>query len=127
VILIDSSGWIEYFRGTPLGERYREYVRADDTLVPTVVLLEVYKIMLRDDSQQVAELAAAQLRKKTVTDLDEGLALHAAEVGLERRLAMADAVIYAAALEHEATLVTSDRHLADLPGVVYLPKTPATE
>jgi len=35
---------------------------------------------------------------------------------------MADAVIYATAIEHNADVLTCDAHFADLPGVVYFPK-----
>jgi predicted nucleic acid-binding protein len=36
------------------------------------------------------------------------------------KLAMADAIIYATAVHREAKLVTSDKHFADLAGVVLL-------
>ena len=121
--LIDSSGWIEYFRGTDLGKMYREHVRAGDLLVPTVVMLEVYKILRRDDSQEAADMATAQLQKATVVDLDATLALYAAELSLQHQLAMADAIIYATALQNEAELVTSDRHLGVLTDVTYLEKS----
>ena len=121
--LIDSSGWIEYFRGTALGAAYREHVRSGDLLVPTVVTLEVYKILRRDESQEAADIATAQLRKATVAELDETLALYAAELCLQHRLAMADAIIYATAMQFGAELVTSDQHLGILPEVTYLAKT----
>jgi predicted nucleic acid-binding protein len=35
---------------------------------------------------------------------------------------MADALVYATALMHEATLITSDADFASLPGVTFLPK-----
>jgi predicted nucleic acid-binding protein len=35
---------------------------------------------------------------------------------------VADAIVYSAAQAHDATLVTSDEHFANLPGVKYLPK-----
>jgi predicted nucleic acid-binding protein len=39
------------------------------------------------------------------------------------KLAMADAIIYATAIEHDADLLTCDAHFANLPSVVYFPKT----
>jgi predicted nucleic acid-binding protein len=58
-----------------------------------------------------------------VTPLDTTLALKAAEVASAHALAMADAIIYATALESGADLLTCDAHFADLPGVVYLAKS----
>ncbi len=46
----------------------------------------------------------------------------AAEVSLEHRLAMADAVVHATAQMLEATLVTSDEDFDELPGVTYMPQ-----
>ena len=47
--------------------------------------------------------------------IDERLALLAARISLDRRLAMADAMIYATALVAGAHLVTSDAHFEGLP------------
>lgn len=54
--------------------------------------------------------------------LDTPLALLAADIAGEFRLAMADAIIYATARQHGAQTVTSDAHFAKLPDVVFLPK-----
>jgi predicted nucleic acid-binding protein len=43
-------------------------------------------------------------------DLDSDLALEAAWVGHEERLAFADSIIYAVAKRHEATVWTQDAH-----------------
>lgn len=40
--------------------------------------------------------------------LTESIALTAADLSLDRRLAMADAIVYATAVLHPADLVTSD-------------------
>lgn len=120
--VVDSSGWIEYLTGTELGATFREYVTRPDLLVPTIVMYEVYKLMRRQRGAEPAELAVAELKQAQVVELDEALALLAAEVSLDHRLAMAAAVVYATAAYHQAELVTSDKHMAGLPGVVFLPK-----
>ncbi|MGH8596021.1 MAG: PIN domain-containing protein [Gammaproteobacteria bacterium] len=48
------------------------------------------------------------------------MALLAADVSLRHGLAMADAIVYATAKDHEVDLVTGDADLKDLPGVVYV-------
>jgi predicted nucleic acid-binding protein len=54
--------------------------------------------------------------------LSDSLALAAADVSLEFRLAMADSIVYATARAEDAELVTSDADLRNLPGVTFLPK-----
>ena len=123
MILIDSSGWLQYFLGYPLADVYGEYVEgADPIVVPAVVLYEVYKTLLRLVSVETADEAALQLTHHLLVPLDAELALAAAEISLRHRLPFADAVIYAAAETHEATIVTSDQHFEGLDRVQYIPK-----
>ena len=55
-----------------------------------------------------------------VVPLDERLAVLAARISLDRRLAMPDAMIYATALAAGAQLVTSDTHFQGFGGVTVI-------
>jgi len=57
-------------------------------------------------------------------DLDRQIAIEAARISLESKLAMADSIILATAHAHEAVLWTQDIHFAGLDGVKYIEKTP---
>lgn len=59
-----------------------------------------------------------------VVDLDASIVL-AAGLSVDKKLAMADAIIYATALNVGADLLTCDAHVENLPRVLYLPKTEA--
>jgi predicted nucleic acid-binding protein len=120
---VDSSGWLEVFRGGPHAERV-ERLLADpaEIVTPTVALYEVYKVLKREDSEEKTLQAVAQMLKTNVVALSETLALEAADVSLEHSLAMADAIVYATARAHGAELVTADSDLEGLPGVTFLSK-----
>ena len=123
MLLVDSSGWLEFFMDGPLAGTYAQYLkRPDDILTPTIVLYEVYKVIKRQRSEEEALTAVAQMGKTHVVSLNDTVALTAADVSLTYQLAMADAIVYATALLHKAKLATSDADLASLPGVVYLKK-----
>jgi len=123
VIVVDSSGWIEFFTGGSNARRFGRYLeKPSDLVTPTIVLYEVYKLVKRERTEEEALLAAAQIQKTRVVPLSESLALTAADLSLEHRLAMADAVVYATAQSEGAELVTGDRDLRALPGVTYIPK-----
>jgi len=124
--VIDSSGWIEIFTGGPLAGAFRQRVEgAKALLVPTIVLYEVYKVIRREASEEQADEAAAWLKGLTLIPLDDRLALEAADYSLRHRLSLADAVVYATAQAHHATLITSDEHFRGLPEVEYLSEAPA--
>jgi predicted nucleic acid-binding protein len=60
-----------------------------------------------------------------VVPLDTETAVAATEIGATRKRATADAIIYATAQAHDATLLTCDRHFENLPDVCYLTKPAA--
>ncbi len=118
--LLDSSVWVEILTNGLRADAYRRYLdEAQEILVPSIVLYEVFKRLRRDAPEQAATLGAARLQAYGVVPLDDRLALEAVDVSLERRLPMADAVVYATARAYAATLVTADAHFAGLPGVEY--------
>ena len=118
---MDSSGWIEYFSGGPLAQRYGSYLTpAAELITPTIVVYEVYKKIKRERGEEVALRVTASLTATQVIPLTESIALMAADVSLQHGLAMADAIVYATAQDQEARILTSDADLKDLPGVVYL-------
>jgi predicted nucleic acid-binding protein len=123
VILVDSSGWIEFFTGGSQAARYAPYLtEPSQVITPTVVVYEVYKIIKRERTEEEALLAVAQIQKTQLVHLTATIALDAADLSLEHGLAMADSIVYATAKTHQAELVTSDSDLRGLPGVTYVPK-----
>ena len=87
-----------------------------------MVLLEVYKHLLRYQGPEEALKAVAGMRGGTVEPLDENLALLAGDLGIEYGLPLADSIILATARSHEATLWTQDADFKDLEGVSYCRK-----
>ena len=92
--VVDSSGWIEYFTDGPLAGRYARYLGdLAEVVTPVVVLYEVYKKIKRERTEEKALVAAAQMEKTHVVPLTDTLALTAADLSLEHRLAMAGACV----------------------------------
>ena len=118
---MDSSGWIEFFTGGPLTERYAPYFAPRyDLITPTIVLYEVYKKIKREKGEETALLFSGQLSASHVVQLTESISYLAADMSLLHGLAMADAIVYATARDQEAQVVTGDADLKDLPGVIYV-------
>lgn len=120
-VLVDSSGWIEFFTDGPLADKYDSYLRSPSRIVtPTIVLYEVYKKIKRKRGEETALLVIGRLSASQVNPLTDSIALLAADISLRHGLSMADAIVDATAEDQEAELVTSDADLKNLPGVVYL-------
>lgn len=121
--VVDSSGWLEYLADGPGADFFAAAVESvEQLLVPTIVIVEVGKVVHRQRGQEAALQAMALLEQGTVVTLDAELARSAVRLGLAHRLPLADSVILATARAFEATVWTQDSDFKDLPGVHYLEK-----
>jgi predicted nucleic acid-binding protein len=119
--LIDSSGWIEWFSEGPQSATYAKYLRDPSQIVtPTVVIYEVYKKIKRERTEEEALLAVSLMKKTTIVPLEESIALLAADLSLKFSLPMADAMVYATAIEKNAQLITGDAHFNNLEKVTLI-------
>jgi toxin FitB len=121
--VIDSSGWLEYFiNGSNAGFFARVIENTDEVLVPTISLFEVFKRVLIEKNRNDALEAVAIMKDGQVVDLDDSLALVAAELSYELKLPMADSIILATARANNATLWTQDAHFKGMEDVKYIEK-----
>ncbi len=115
LFLVDSSGWIEFLGDGPLADRFAPYFEWEERLVvPAIVLYKVYKKLLSVRGSTAADRFLSAALRARVVPIDERLALLAARISLDRRLAMPDAMIYATALVAGAHLVHSRRAFSRL-------------
>ena len=118
--IVDSSGWIEYLSGGGNASFFRRSIESDEPLlVPSLSLFEVYRHMLRHIGREEALNVVAAMRGGVLVELDDQLALEAAELSLETKLALADSMILATAHAHDAELWTQDSDFEGLEGVRY--------
>ena len=121
MILVDSSGWIEYLAERPKAGLFAPYIEGTEPLLSSAIqIYEIYKVIRRDISEERAIESVSALRGTTIEPLAESLALEAADLSLEHGLAMADAIILATAARHRAELVTADGDFEGLPGVTFI-------
>jgi predicted nucleic acid-binding protein len=120
--LVDSSGWLEYFAGSDRASLFAPAIEdAENLLVPVISIYEVFKKVFRERGEDAALQVAAMMQTGRVIDVDSALALEAAR----HPLPMADSLIYAAPMRHEATVWTQDEHFKDFRNVRFFPRQPA--
>ncbi len=124
--LADTCVWVELLADTPTGRRYRSlFATPEQLLVPTLVICELRRWALRELGEADADRVMAATRNAHIVPLGEATALLAAELTVQYKLPALDALIYASALHHGATLITCDAHFEALPGVEYRAKAAA--
>ena len=121
--VIDSSAWLAYFAEEPNAKHFAPIIKlVHELVVPTIILYEVFKVVLRESNESSALQAAAALQKGTVVDLTPKLAIAASKLSLQHLIPMADAIIFATTLAYGATFWTQDIHFKNISGVKYFPK-----
>jgi len=127
-VVLDSSAWVEYFRGTSTGAHVRELVEGGQALTPTLVVAELADLYARERwgwwsrDFEFVRLASALIPLSAEIAAEAG----DAKRRLRRRhpgASLADAIIYLTARDAEATLVTLDQHFEGLEGVRLLRPT----
>jgi predicted nucleic acid-binding protein len=120
MVLIDTSCWIEWLIGSPLGMRLgAQFPPASQIVMPTIVQLELAKWLARERGEDDANRMIAFSTTCVVVNLTTDIALAAAALHKAHKLATADAIIYATALAHSATLLTCDAHFEGLDHVLF--------
>jgi len=125
LILIDSYGWIEYFANGPLAESYAAFIEeadAENTVVPIIVIYEVYKRVKSLNGEEKALEAYAQMARTKIIELTISISLEAADISIAFDLGMADSIVVATARAYKAEIVTSNEQLKRLERVKFVNK-----
>ena len=122
--VVDTSAWIEWLTGSELGQALARHLpRKPDCVVPTIVQLELAKWLVREKGEDESDQVIAYTQKCVVVPLDTSIALRAADLHRQHKLATADAIVYATARQLGAELLTCDAHFEGLPDVTLFPKS----
>ena len=121
--VVDSSGWLEYFARGTNASFFAPVVKATDALVvPTVCMYEVFKRLLTQIGEEDALQAIGVMSLGIIGDLTREIAVNAAYISSEFKIAMADSIIMATTDAYDATLWTQDADFEGINGVQYIEK-----
>ena len=121
--LVDSCGWLEYFANGKNADFFAPAIEIpDQLLVPTLCLFEVFKRIMQQRNEIDALRAIGLMRQAKNIDLNDNLALSAARLSFDTKLALADSIILATAHHFNATLWTQDSHFEGKANVRFIQK-----
>ena len=121
--IVDASGWIDFFLAGTNGPKFNPVIEnTSELLVSSVNMYEVHRVLSRKLPVELRDMCLEVMRRAPVIELNDERAIAASELSLKHGLAMADAAMYAIALEHKAVLWTQDADYQGLAGVKYFPK-----
>ena len=121
--VVDSSAWLSYFAGDNNSSVFSKPIEELDTLlVPSITVTEVFKHVLRLRGEESALEIIAHMTLGKVISLDTQIAIDAGSYGVQHKLPLADSIIYATTIKHNATLWTQDSDFKGLPNVKFYAK-----
>ena len=109
-VLLDSSAWLEYFFGSKKAEKVKLIVDSSERIISSKInIFEVYYRILKEKNREQAEKHVSFiLSRAELDDLDTETLKLAADEKEKFGLGMADAIILATALKHNADIYTGD-------------------
>jgi predicted nucleic acid-binding protein len=121
--LVDSSGWLEFFADGPNASFFVTPLKdADELVVPTISIYEVFKSVLRQRDESSGLQAVALMKQGQVIDLTINISMKAAKLSLDHKIPMADSIILATGRLYQATVWTQDIDFKGLKDVKFIQK-----
>ena len=121
--IVDTCGWLEYIAETKNSKNFEKVILdTENLLVPPIVIYEVFKKICLEYCEDTALEVIAELKQGKVIEINETISIYAARLSIEKKLPMADALIYAIGLLYKATIYTQDNHFEGLSSVQYFKK-----
>lgn len=121
--VVDSSAWLSYFASDGNSAVFSEPIeKLSALLVPSIVLTEVFKNVLRQRGEEAALIVTAHMEQGKVIPLNSELAKDAAKFGVLHKLPLAGSIIFATAQRFSAVIWTQDSDFKGLANVKYIPK-----
>jgi len=121
--IVDSSGWLAYFAYELNAKHFITPLKDTASLViPSVTIYEVFKVVLRETSENEALQAAAAMQKGRVVDLTTMVVIAASKLSLKHGIPMSDSIILATAKAFDAVIWTQDSDFKNIAGMKYFPK-----
>lgn len=109
--LLDTSALLTLIEDEAGADQVEHVLTKEEVLLPWLVLLEAYYITQQEQSQAEADRRYAlikQLPAQILWEMEEPTLLTAGRIKVTHRLSLADAIIAAFAIQHQAILLHKD-------------------
>jgi len=123
--VLDTSAIFSLIESEAGKERVAQIIREEEIIIPFVSLLELHYISWQEQGEEEANRRLAILKQKPILwQYDEALLSLASHLKVHHRISLADAMIAAVCIRHEAVLVHKDPEYESLAGIVEMEPLP---
>ena len=127
--VIDTYAWVELFRGSDLGKKFRDYiVQGEGNITHTIALAELRNTYMRQDNDLDKDsfhedLGVVRLHSEIITELDETIAIWAGEIRATigiRDISLVDCILIALARKYGLKVLSGDKHFRNMDDAIYI-------
>lgn len=110
--LLDTSAWVEYFKGTEKGKKIKIMLAGPQIYTSAITFAEISKWL--SENHLPLEMAIAQIKKNSIIiDLEENILIESGRQyiflrKIKPKMGLIDTIIYVSAILHNLTLITGD-------------------
>lgn len=125
-MLLDSSAWIEFFKGTEKSKRVEQALKSEENYTCIVTIAEVLNWCLKNNLEiKISEYAEGIVNGSIILDLNMQTVLAAGKLNYERKKitkdwGMIDSLILSTALFYNLKILTKDLQFKDLANIEIL-------
>jgi len=124
MIIIDTSAWIEYFRGSDIGRKVMEYLTKEEISTPSIVLIELSCKSIKEGWDFPEHLKFIK-SKSSIIGVNEKIIIKCGENYVKIRkkkpkFGIIDSIILTTATEINAKILTKDSDFRDMNEAVLL-------
>ncbi len=119
--LLDTSAWVEYFKGSEKGRRIKIILAEPEVYTSAISIAEISKWLYENNIPP--ELGVEQLKiNSIIINLEEPILIESGKRyfalrKIKPKIGLIDTIIYVSAIIHNFTLVTTDFDFQGLPKV----------
>ncbi len=122
--MLDSSAWIEYFKGSVVGEKVNDVIEKEEILICTLSIAEISDKFARE-KEDFEKFLVFIKNVSAIIDITISSCSESGKLKMERRkvkkeFSLADAIIYLTAKENSCILMTKDRDFEDMKDIVII-------
>jgi len=113
--VVDSYAWIEYFRGSKVGEKAKEIIESGEAATATITIAELKEKYTREGWLYFEDDLLFITSSTILVNLTKEIAVKAGEINMTMKArvkgwGIADSIILATAQTENAKVITGDRH-----------------
>lgn len=124
-MLVDTSAWVEYFKGSDKGSRVASLLQQDHAVYTCPLTVAEISLWCQRNNHDPLPFVKKLNTLSTILHLSEDILITSGKIYYEERkrngkIGLIDCIIYTTAVFHGLVLLTADRDFRTLPKVEFL-------